>query len=344
MLQPRRLVDVADARRPARGVHRDLAGHRVREDVQVARGQRRGDVHRRRLVVRADGAAALAARGPEAGRPVPHVLGQDPLGPRIARMEPRRNRTVVERAGENRPPDGDDRDAKHAPPLPREKLAYPRLWGRQQAALRGVGRVLEAFIRAADADQHLDLVVVRRHVLVGYRPVESEPVAAARLEIVGPVAKRVARPVVCPAPQHPRAPPPELPALLRGCVRVGLAGHLPAAADRGVVEPERLVGRSRAPQGRGSVCLEHRRLRNGVVVAPRLDHQDFRSSHREGVRRVAAGRAGTDHENVISVRNGRRVYECHRDGGTTGEWHCARLSIWNAGCVRRCLPPRKKAW
>jgi len=312
VLEARRLVDVGHARGLSGGVQRHLPGHPVGDDVQVARGQRRGQVDRRRLVVCPYRASPSARRGPEAGRPVLHVLGQDPLGLRVAGMKLGRDGPVVERLREDGPADGDHGNPQPAPALAHEKLAYPRLRRGQQAAVRRVGRVLKPAVGAIDADQHLDLVVVRRDVLVGNGPVETETVAAARLEIVGAVAERDAPPVVGPAAEHPRPPPLELAAMLHGRVRVGLAGHAPAPVHRGVIEAERLVGRPDRPKGRRIVCLEHRRLRPGIIVAASLDHEDPSAVHRERVGRLAAGRAGSDHDHVIFVRRGRRGYKRHR--------------------------------
>ena len=73
--------------------------------------------------------------------------------------------------------------------------------GQEEVAVRGV---LDARLFAEDADELLDLVVVRRDVFVANRPVEAESVARLRLEVVRPHAQRDAAPMVGPPAEHPR--------------------------------------------------------------------------------------------------------------------------------------------
>ena len=146
---------------------------------------------------------------------------------------------------------------------------HARLGRRQQHAVGRIRRVLHAVVRAVHADQHLDLVVVRREILVVHGPVEAEAVARVRLEVVRPIAQRDAAPVIGAAAQHARAPPLELARRIVGGAGVGLAGHLPAAVDGRVPEAEGLLGRAGAAQRRLAVGLHHRRLGGGLVAPAR---------------------------------------------------------------------------
>jgi hypothetical protein len=83
---------------------------------------------------------------------------------------------------------GDHRKTKLLCAGLRQLFAGPQCRRRLQAASGRIGRVLQSVIVTVNADQHLDLVVIRRDVLVVHRPVEPEPVATARLEIVRPIA------------------------------------------------------------------------------------------------------------------------------------------------------------
>ncbi len=187
--------------------------------------------------------------------------------------------------------------------------------GGSRHAGRGVRRVLHAVVVAVHADQHFDLVVVRRDVFVVERPVEAEPVARVRLEIVRAVAQRDAAPVIGAAAEHARAPPPEALLFVFRCVRVRLARNLPAALDGGIVEAEFLVGRRRAAQRRLVGRVEHRRLGLGHVVAARFEHQDLRAVHRERVRRLAARRAGADDDHVVLLLQVASWFRVIRHGG-----------------------------
>ena len=66
---------------------RDRAHHRVGDDVEIAGVQRRRQVHRGRLVVSPDRAAAAAGRREEAGGALLHVGREDALRLRVARMQ-----------------------------------------------------------------------------------------------------------------------------------------------------------------------------------------------------------------------------------------------------------------
>ena len=198
----------------------------------------------------------------------------------------------------------DDGNSELLRVLADQQLAGARLRRRQQHAGRGVRRVLHAVVVAVHADQHFDFVVVRRNVFVVDRPVDPEPVARVRLEIVRTVAQRDAAPVVGAAAEHARAPPPEALVLVFRGVRIRLARDLPAALDGGIVEAEFLVGRRRAAQRRLVGRVEHRRLGLGHVVAARFEHQDLRAVHRERVGRLAARCAGADDDHVVLLLQG----------------------------------------
>src|SRR5690348_11836270 len=111
-------------------------------------------------------------------------------------------------------------------------------------------------VRAEDADQPVDLVVVGGYVFVGDRPVVTQPVATLALEVVRPESEGNAAPVIGPAADHTGAPPAECGA---GRPGVGLARNLPSA-DAGVELPERPLGRRLAAARRLVRPREHRRV------------------------------------------------------------------------------------
>ena len=164
-----------------------------------------------------------------------------------------------------------------------------------------VRRILQAFLRAEDADQFLGLVVVGRQVVVGDGPVEAFAVAAVRLEIVGAHAQRDAAVVVGAAAQHARAIPHELAARRAG---VGFAGDLPAAHQRGVVVTEGLLLGAGGAMRSVVVPLEHVALLGRVVVGAGFQHADFGAGEREHVRGDAAARSGAHYDDIIRFRTG----------------------------------------
>src|SRR5262245_61086877 len=89
--------------------------------------------------------------------------------------------------------------------------------------------IAQIFVRAEDADQLVDLVVVRFDVVVRDGPVVAQAVEALAAKIVGAEAQRDASPVIRPAAEHACAPPRELCAWRAG---VRLALDLPAAVAR----------------------------------------------------------------------------------------------------------------
>src|SRR5262245_12720691 len=70
-----------------------------------------------------------------------------------------------------------------------------------------VGNLVEAFVGAGAAEQHVHLVVVALDVLVPDRPVDVEAVAARGVELQWPVTQRAPAPEVGAAAEHARADP-----------------------------------------------------------------------------------------------------------------------------------------
>ena len=217
---------------------------------------------------------------------------------------------MVKLAREHRPVHRDHRDPQRLAALLGQQLAgaESRRW--QQHTGRRVRRVLQALIAAEHSDQHLDLVVIGRNVLVVDRPVEAEAIALARLEVVRPHAQRDASPVVGPAAEHARSPPHPVAvpvatlvplAVVFGVVagHVRLARHPPTTVDRGIVKPERLVGGRPSDQRRVGVGLKHWRLPDRVVIAAGLQHHDLRPRQRQGVCGLRTRRARPDHDHVV---------------------------------------------
>ena len=282
-----RAVDEVHTRGAAVPSECDLVHHCVGRDIEIATRQSRRQMHGDRLVVGAHRAATVARGCPQARCAAAHPLGRELLRGDIPGMQARRIALVIERAGEHRAVAGDHGYPEAPGALLHQPITYQWRGRRQQTAGRGVRCVLEPLVAAIDSDQQLHLVVVRCEILVRDGPVESQAIAAARLEIVGTVAQRDPAPVTGAAAQHATTPPPEAPGrILRG-PHVGLPGYLPAAIDGRVVEAEDLV-RCRDGAQRGHVrCLEHGGLALGGVLAPRLEHQDLRAVHAEGIRGLA---------------------------------------------------------
>ena len=160
-----------------------------------------------------------------------------------------------------------------------------------------VGRVLNALVRAEDADQFFRLVVVRCQVVVSNRPVETLAVAAVRLEVVRTHAQRDASPVVGAAAEHARPPPHPLVARRR---RVRLATHLPAAVHGGVKISERLVSAPGPAVRRLVVPLHHLGLFGRVVPAPGLEHKALGAGAGQHVRGHPSAGSGADDHSVIN--------------------------------------------
>src|SRR5438046_5394599 len=92
-------------------------------------------------------------------------------------------RPAVERLRQNRQPRRDARDAQLVGGLLDQQLVAARLRRRLEDAVR---LVRNAFIRAEDTDEAIELVVVRLDVVVRDRPVVAEAIHAAALEVVRP--------------------------------------------------------------------------------------------------------------------------------------------------------------
>src|SRR5207247_3496497 len=85
---------------------------------------------------------------------------------------------------------------------------------------------IDVFDGAENADQPVDLFVVRLEVVVADRPVVAEAIEALAFEIVGSEAQRDAAPVVRAAAEHARAEPLKV---LAGRGGVGLPLERPPA-------------------------------------------------------------------------------------------------------------------
>ena len=271
----------------------------VAEDVEVARGERRGQVHRGRLVVRPDAAAAPAIGRPEAGGPRLHGLRRQFLRGRVMREEATGDVLVILAGAEHGAVDGDDGDAELGDVFLEVEFAGPGLRRREQRAVGRIGRVLQAFVRTVDPDKQLHLVVIRGDILVGDGPVEAEAVAGVGFEIIRAVAQGDASPVVGATPEHAGAPPPEPFLGLVIGLGVGLVRDLPPPVHGGIGETEGLLAGGQAAQGHLVRRLEHRCLRGRVVVATGLQQEDLHAVHGERVSGLAAAGAGADDDHVV---------------------------------------------
>ena len=336
----RGLVNIDHAVGAAPGVQRDLAHHRVGDDVEVAGGQGWRQVDRGGLIIGADGATAAAGRGPETRGALAHGLREDPLRLGVAGVEFRREHRGILPLRQHGPMDRHDRHPEGGHVLLGVALAGPRGGRRLQHARRGIGRIFQAVVVAIDTDEHLDLVVVGRDFLVSEGPVKAEAVAAARLEIIGAIAQGMAGPVVGAATHHAGAPPFKLPRRILVHLGIGLVRHLPAAIHRGVMETEGLVGRRRTTQRGLAVGLEHRRLLHRVVVAAGLEHEDLRAFHGEGVGGLATGGAGADDNYIVfgfDLAGGDKRHGAGRSGVRTTEATPAKSARGKEAARRRTL-------
>ena len=293
------LVDIDDAIGLAVCSDGDLAGMRVTKDVKVAGREGRRQVHGGRLIIGLDRAATSAVGRPETRGAFLHGLRDDLLSFGIIRVQAGREVHVVLTGGEDRAVDRNHGDTELGDVLLDVEFAGAGLRWREQRAVRGVRRVLEAFIGAVDADEHLDLVVIRSHVVVGERPVEAEAVTRIGFEVVRAVTERDATPVVRASAEHAGAPPVKtLLGVGRG-LGVGLARDFPAAIDGGVMEAERLLPRAHPKERRVGLGLEHRRLGDRIVITAGLEHEDFHAVHGERVGGLPAAGTGTDDDDVV---------------------------------------------
>jgi hypothetical protein len=160
------------------------------------------------------------------------------------------------------------RDAKFARAIYVKEFVQARLWSRQEKPIRVV---VQAFVTAEHADQLVDLVVVWPDVLVTNRPVVSQAVDIATLEIQRPEPQGNPTPVIGATAQHTGAPPHELGSFGSG---KGLVFDLPAA-QASVEIAERASGGA-APPARGFPGVAKLRtllVAGGVVKGPGLDQR-----------------------------------------------------------------------
>src|SRR5260221_5584822 len=142
----------------------------------------------------------------------------------------------------------DDRYAQALRPLRNQQVSDEGCGWRQEAAGRGIRGVFPTLVGTVDTDQQLDLVVIRRDVLIADGPIEAESVPALRLEVVRTVAERNAPPVIRAPAQHACPPPFKTTCVLLARPHVGFAGNLPASIHRRVVETKWLVRRIHSPK------------------------------------------------------------------------------------------------
>ncbi len=290
-------VDHAHAARLARGrVEEHLGNDRVGPDGQVAGVARGVDERGRRVEGGVDVAPAPAPASSQALRPV--LVVEDAVGGH------------ARAAGDVAPAhlcDGALEGDLHAVELARA-LEDP------------VRHLLQAFVRAGAAEEHVHLVVVGLDVVVGDRPVDVEAVAAGRAELHRPVAQRAAAPEVRLPSQHARPHP----GVGRARGRVLLLVHHPVAGEGvaavrrhrlvlgqlgvvgvGPVEEvvlghrDRTVIRGHAEPARGGVGPLHRPVLLAVVEhAPGFQHQHLHAGHRELERGHPAGGAAAHDDHV----------------------------------------------
>ena len=180
-----------------------------------------------------------------------------------------------------------------------------------------VRRAAQAFATADHADKGLCLVVVRGNVVVGDRPVPSQPVAVIRLEVVIREPERHPPIVVRPAAYDSRAEPPEVVRVLRD--RIRLAVQLPSAARRRE-ESERLapaevagaafLGAAMVVVVRPLVLLV---LPVGVEHRARFEQRHTNAETSEHVCHGRAAGARSDDDDVVDLRTSLRVGHRHRD-------------------------------
>ncbi len=305
-------IDEPHAVRPSVLTHGDLVHHCIGNDVEIACRQCRRKMYGGGLIVGRHRAAPSARCRPQAWRAFLHRFRENLLRSRIAGMQFAGNGPMVLSTRQHRPPPRQHRHAQLWRVLHQEVIADDRLRRRQQR-VAGSGRsVLQRGVAAVDADQQLHLVIVGCHVLVRDRPVESQTVAAAGLEVVGAVAQGDAAPVIGAAAEHSRPPPGEVAAPLVRDGDIGLAGYIPAAVHRRVVEALVLV-RSIGTAERCHVRrLKHRALGGRCVPAAGLEHQHAHTLHAQGVSRLSAARAGPDDDDVVGAALGACRHEWHR--------------------------------
>jgi len=272
-------VDVENAASAvAPGIHQNFISHSVRNEHAIAGGQRVSHRGERGIKIRMRHAATLA--GPA----------------EVARA------AAVKRPGEIGIARGHDDAAElflHA--IAEQSFLASE---RNRRLKLAVGKMLEAFGGAGDADVFFDEIVVRLDVLVSERPILAVAVKGSRLEI--PIAKSQAytAPDVGTAAGHSNAPHP-----VKGLVgrrRVGFfeivgkpfVGIFVANAEFDLNRP-RLANDFR---GAVPVLQFERRLMLGKIFvglrAAGFEERDLQASLRETLAGPAAGRARTNNDDV----------------------------------------------
>ncbi len=272
-LGPVGLVDVGDRGDLAGRVRDELARHRVRQDLDAARLHRWKDLHVARGVVGRRHAAAPALAAVVAAGASVSRRGRDRLSRRHGADIQLRARALHERVVRAQ----------------RGRLV--------EDTVRRAPDVLDA---ADDPDECLRLVVVRGEVFVADRPVEAQPVARARLEVVIGEPQRDSTVVVRPAAEDPRAEPREVTPRGHG---VGFAGELRATVGGAVSEARRTARVRFALRARSAM---------GHVVGPHVLFQVRQAQHRTGLHEEyrdakvgqdlgdgSAASARTDHDHLM---------------------------------------------
>ena len=113
-----------------------FAGMRIWNDVQIARRERRRQMHRRALIVRLDTAAASARCRPKTGRTGDHGVGHNLLSFLVIWMKLRRNRFGIERSRQHRTMNRHHRNADFFARLLSHQVADAALRRRLQHAGR----------------------------------------------------------------------------------------------------------------------------------------------------------------------------------------------------------------
>ena len=160
----------------------DFGDRRVRPQLEVAGVARREDQRGRRMERRADVASAPAAAASHAALAVlvQHAVGGDAGAPGNQLAAHLRDRAL------------------------QQHFAFVQL---QRPLIEAVRQMRNAFLRAADAEQRVDLVVIRRDVGIADRPVFAEAVLRLPLEIHLGEPQRHAAPHVRLAAKHARPHP-----------------------------------------------------------------------------------------------------------------------------------------
>ena len=196
------------------------------------------------------------------------------------------------------------RDGQLVASLFDHQLVTPRLWRRHE---NPVGRILHVFLGSENSDQTFHLVVVWCEVVVGHGPVETQPVPASRLEIVGSHAQTDTSPVVGSPAQHAGAPPQEF---LPGSGRIRFPFDGPSSV-RGVEVTKRVFGRRASPK-RGLIRPhEHLGVFGGVKVCARLQQQDLGPCSAQDQSGHPSRCTGPDDNGIVDIRLSDYLHSAH---------------------------------